>query len=292
LNGLSFQIIEREFRDLDEVLIWVDRNQLGRRNLTDWQRAMVMGRLYKIIKRDPVKNLKQFSDRYEFWSWDEIRRLNFSRRKGDHVTAEIIAEQIGVSEKTVRNAEKFADAVETLQEISPQAAERVLRGEVRDALTELPKVPKEALAFVASANFQRRPANRAGSLSLVALPTDWHCSRPKTLTDRNKRRALKALNNNGLNLLSPSRAQLADLPKCLHEQRATATHFFQMLKPCSEKCQIPLVSLNRPQFRVHLSRLQQTSGNGSLHCFTTATQLLRQLPNRQHRKSPRSRFTC
>jgi ParB-like chromosome segregation protein Spo0J len=32
-HGLSFQIVEREFRDLDEVLIWVDRNQLGRRNL-------------------------------------------------------------------------------------------------------------------------------------------------------------------------------------------------------------------------------------------------------------------
>jgi hypothetical protein len=136
-HGLSFQIVEREFRDLDEVLIWVDRNQLGRRNLTDWQRAMVMGRLYKIIKRDPVKNLKQFSDRYEFWSWDEIRRLNFSRRKGDHITAEIIGKQFGVGQATVRNAEKFADAVEALQEVSPQAAERVLRGEVRDASPSL-----------------------------------------------------------------------------------------------------------------------------------------------------------
>ncbi|MFZ8852821.1 MAG: hypothetical protein ACO2PL_12055, partial [Armatimonadota bacterium] len=95
-HGLSFQIVEREFRDLDEVLIWVDRNQLGRRNLTDWQRAMVMGRLYKIIKRDPVKNLKQFSDRYEFASCDEIRRLNFSRRKGDNITAEIIGKKFGV----------------------------------------------------------------------------------------------------------------------------------------------------------------------------------------------------
>jgi hypothetical protein len=110
---------------------------------------MVMGRLYKIIKRDPVKNLKQFSDRYEFWSWDEIRRLKFSRRKGDHITAEIIGKQFGVGQATVRNAEKFADAVETLQEISSQAAERVLRGEVRDALTELPKVPPEVLPFVA-----------------------------------------------------------------------------------------------------------------------------------------------
>jgi hypothetical protein len=39
--------------------------------------------------------------------------------------------------------------VEALQEVSHQAAERVLRGGVRDALTALPKVPKEAVSFVA-----------------------------------------------------------------------------------------------------------------------------------------------
>jgi hypothetical protein len=136
-HGLSFQIVEREFRDLDEVLIWVDRNQLGRRNLTDWQRAMVMGRLYKTVKRDPIKNLKQmwFGD----WEldWDVLRRVNFTRRKGDHITAEVIGKHFGVSEKTVRNAEKFTDAVEALQQVSPQAAERVLRGEVRDASPSL-----------------------------------------------------------------------------------------------------------------------------------------------------------
>jgi hypothetical protein len=68
---------------------------------------------------------------------------------GSAATAKAIAEQVGVNEKTVRRAEKFTDAVEALQEVSPQAAERVLRSEVRDALTMLPKVPSEALAFVA-----------------------------------------------------------------------------------------------------------------------------------------------
>jgi len=75
--------------------------------------------------------------------------LNLSTREGSAATARAIAEQVGVGQATVRRAEKFAEAVEALQEVSPQAAERVLRGEVRDALTELPKVPKEALPFVA-----------------------------------------------------------------------------------------------------------------------------------------------
>jgi len=141
--GLKFQIVERRFESLDEVLIWVDRNQLGRRNLTDEQRAVIMGRLYKTAKQNPTLNLKQFQKD------NGDRGLKLSPRGGSHATAKAIAEQVGVGQATVRRAEKFADAVEALQEVSPQAAERVLRGEVRDALTELPKVPKEALSFVA-----------------------------------------------------------------------------------------------------------------------------------------------
>jgi predicted RNA methylase len=141
-HGLSFQIVERKFRDLDEVLIWVDRNQLGRRNLTDEQRAVVMGRLYKAVKQNPVLNLKQFQDNGD-------RVLNLSTRRGHAATARAIAEQVGVGQATVRRAEKFADAVEALQQVSPEAARIVLSGEVRDALTNLHLVPKEALSFVA-----------------------------------------------------------------------------------------------------------------------------------------------
>ena len=68
---------------------------------------------------------------------------------GRSATASTIAQMVGVSRPTVERAHRFGKVVEALQEVSPQAAERVLRGEVRDALTELPKVPKEAVSFVA-----------------------------------------------------------------------------------------------------------------------------------------------
>jgi N6-adenosine-specific RNA methylase IME4 len=137
-HGLSFQIVEREFRDLDEVLIWVDRNQLGRRNLTDEQRAFIMHRLYGSVKLAPHRPTEE-----------EKKGEKFSPFSGHHATAEAIAHMIGVSYRTVQNAHRFGKVVEALQQVSPEAAERVLRGEVRDALTELPKVPKEALSFVA-----------------------------------------------------------------------------------------------------------------------------------------------
>jgi hypothetical protein len=87
-----------------------------------------MGRLYKAVKQNPILNLKPFQKD------NGDRGEKFSPLSGPHATAEAIAVQIGVSYRTVLNAAKFADAVETLQGISPQAAERVLRGEVRDAL--------------------------------------------------------------------------------------------------------------------------------------------------------------
>jgi hypothetical protein len=94
---------------------------LGRRNLTDEQRAVVIGRLYKTIKKEPHRPTKEENG---------LKLIPFS---GSHATARAIAEQVGVGQATVRRAEKFADAVEALQGVSPKAAERVLRGEVRDA---------------------------------------------------------------------------------------------------------------------------------------------------------------
>jgi hypothetical protein len=94
-----------------------------------------MGRLYKTAKQNPTLNLKQFQ------TDNGDREDKLSTLSGSAATARAIAEQIGVNEKTVRRAEKFADAVEVLQEVSPQAAERVLRGEVRDAFVANSQTP-------------------------------------------------------------------------------------------------------------------------------------------------------
>ena len=137
-HGLSFQIVEREFSDLNEVLVWIDRNQLGRRNLTDEQRAFIIHRLYGSVKLAPHRPTEE-----------EKKGEKFSPFSGHHATAEAIAHMIGVSYRTVQNAHRFGKVVEALQQVSPEAARIVLSGEVRDALTNLYLVPKEALSFVA-----------------------------------------------------------------------------------------------------------------------------------------------
>jgi DNA-directed RNA polymerase specialized sigma subunit len=85
-----------------------------------------MGRLYKTVKQNPILNLKQFQSR-ENGEDAEDREEKFTSRKGSDATARAVAKATGVSEKTVRNAGKFADAVEALQQVSPEAARIVLR---------------------------------------------------------------------------------------------------------------------------------------------------------------------
>jgi len=46
-----FETVERDFEDIDEVLAWVIKNQIGKRNVTEEQRVNLIGRLYSIRKK-------------------------------------------------------------------------------------------------------------------------------------------------------------------------------------------------------------------------------------------------
>lgn len=44
-HNINFDTVEYDFRDSDEVKLWILKNQLGRRNLTDFQRAEIAYKL-------------------------------------------------------------------------------------------------------------------------------------------------------------------------------------------------------------------------------------------------------
>jgi len=71
---------------------------------------------------------------------------NLSPRKRRNVAKEL-AEEFGVSVRQIYRAAHFADAMERLRAVSPKAAQIVLDGKVRGALTYLPKFLNEPLAF-------------------------------------------------------------------------------------------------------------------------------------------------
>jgi len=135
-HGLDFSVVEMEFDDETDAVQWVLRNQLARRNLTDEQRTLLLGRLYNQIKLAPHRPPAENADKLSAFS-------------GRSATAQYVASLHGVNEKTVRRAAEFAEVVDALAEIEPEAAARVLAGELSDAKTALPKVEPELLPKVA-----------------------------------------------------------------------------------------------------------------------------------------------
>jgi 16S rRNA G966 N2-methylase RsmD len=134
-HGITFSTVGLQFDSYDEAIQWVLQNQLARRNLTDEQRTLVIGRYYNQLKRAPHRP----SDK-----GDNLSPLSESGK-----TAEQVATVFGVDPRTVYRAAEFAEAFEQLESIAPDAARRVEAGEVKDAKTMLPKVEPDLLPKVA-----------------------------------------------------------------------------------------------------------------------------------------------
>jgi SAM-dependent methyltransferase len=136
-HGLDFAIVEMTFETEDDAILWVLQNQLARRNLTDEQRTLVLGRLYNQMKLAQGRPPKD----------EKVEK--FSTFSGSAATSKYVASLHGVTDRTVRNAAEFAKAVDALAEIEPEAAARIVAGELPDAKTALPKVEPELLPKVA-----------------------------------------------------------------------------------------------------------------------------------------------
>jgi hypothetical protein len=94
--GLPFDIHQLAFSKRENAADWIDRNQLGRRNLDADQMSLLRGRRYNRTK-------KRHGGKREPSAQNEHLR-----------TAEALAGEHGVSPATIRRDGDFAEAVETL----------------------------------------------------------------------------------------------------------------------------------------------------------------------------------
>lgn len=149
-HDLPFDVLEKDFDSVEDVIEWIIHNQLGRRNLTDEQRAVAIGYLYEHRKPARGKPPKQqrkpekFSDLGNDDNSEE-ESSEQTDKSPEPVTAQLLGEVAGVTEKTVRNAAKFARAYEQFKQINPEAAAKVVSGEIKDALTRLPTMTEQAM---------------------------------------------------------------------------------------------------------------------------------------------------
>jgi len=106
-EGIDFSVVEMEFADDDAAMDWIDKNQIARRNLTPDDFRLAVGRRYNRTKKDAHAGVNQHSSVTD---------------KMSTTTAETIAAESGVDERTVRRAGKLADAVESVQHNEPEIA--------------------------------------------------------------------------------------------------------------------------------------------------------------------------
>lgn len=131
--GVEFPTTVMAFKDLEEVLDWVDKNQIGRRNLTDEERAVTLGRIYQ-RKLDQKRTANR-----------EANVENGETKGAGGRMTDALASEWNIGSATVKRASSFAEAIAALKDVGENgitAARMMLQGVVKDAMTELPKVVK------------------------------------------------------------------------------------------------------------------------------------------------------
>lgn len=125
----SVRDLELETRD--EVLVWICKHQLGRRNLTPEQKKFLLGKQYDAEKHDG------FHGNQHTLPVPSAGAQNEHKQTAEK-TCERIARENHISASAVRRAALFAAGVDLAEELCPGIRQRVLSGDLKapDALFE------------------------------------------------------------------------------------------------------------------------------------------------------------
>ena len=154
---IPFKTREMIFFDKWEAFDWMYKKQLGRRNLTSEQRLRLIGQMQESRKK-AVTNPSGINQHTK-----EVEVQNEPQPKKLRSTAETIAHEVGVSESTVKRAEKFSKGIDALEEVSKEAAEKVLSGKsgvTKAAIMEFPKLEPQERKNVAQAIIENKPIQK------------------------------------------------------------------------------------------------------------------------------------
>lgn len=145
---IPFRTKEMSFADKWEAFDWMYKKQLGRRNLTDEQRTVLIGKMYEARKKSHGNNAKRGDD------GQYLSTQNGNTGEQPQRISDQIAQELGVAKNTVIRAERFSKGIDKIKEVSQEAADKILSGNAgvtkRDVM-ELPKMePKKVKEFAES----------------------------------------------------------------------------------------------------------------------------------------------
>lgn len=134
---IYFSTMPLPFESREEVLAWICKNQLGRRNLTPEQKKFLIGKQYSVEHRKPGGNgNNQYTATTQEAVQEELCQIDtISPTSAEASIRKQIAERNNVSESYVARSEKFMRGVEIMEQMMPGMQEKILSGQfkVRDA---------------------------------------------------------------------------------------------------------------------------------------------------------------
>ena len=134
---ISFSTMPLPFESREEVLAWICKNQLGRRNLTPEQKKFLIGKQYSVEHRKPGGNgNNQYTTATQEAVQEELcQNDTIPPTATENSVRKQIAERNNVSESYVARSEKFMRGVEIMEQMVPGMQEKILSGQtkIRDA---------------------------------------------------------------------------------------------------------------------------------------------------------------
>ena len=129
-HGVIFQTEELEFDSREDVIEWMIRNQINRRNQTPEQISYFRGKLHEKTKQRHGGDRKSNGHNVQLIS-----------------TAQAIAQEYGVDEKTIRRDADYAKAIDTIgKQVGEDVKHQILSGKLpvtKKDVVKLAQMPEE-----------------------------------------------------------------------------------------------------------------------------------------------------
>ena len=149
---IPFTVHEKTFANRYEAIIWICKNQLGRRNLTPEQKKYLIGKQYEAEKCANGGDRKSSTAKSVGQNGPLIDK---------HLTRKRIATENAVNDSFVKRAEQFSKGVDAAEEAVPGTRQKVLSGEVKPTAADIASVarapPEERPALVAEICKPKKP---------------------------------------------------------------------------------------------------------------------------------------
>lgn len=114
--SIPFRVMEKPFESREDVIVWMCSNQLGRRNLNENQRTILLGQAYEIRKAQRYKPR------------DEKGRFALSQQSADIRSS--LADEYNVSVAEVERSGRYVRGLNEVEAVFPGTTRKITAGEL------------------------------------------------------------------------------------------------------------------------------------------------------------------